>query len=193
VPKELLPIVDTPAMQYIVEEAVRSGLSDILVVTGRGKEAIADHFDQAEVFDKWELRYLQVATDGLLTTDKKLRGEYGVLDDAIRQAVSLIGHTPMVGRKSLGEVLDAAINAGGKRLPRPVFKVMKQLKEGGETNLRAVPESIKRGEVRVMPNDLTPEQIRIRVAAWDAFNERPDIQKMSIDQRGELFEKEYKV
>jgi len=71
--------------------------------------------------------------------------------------------------------------------------VMKQLKEGGETNLRAVPESIKRGEVRVMPNDLTPEQIRIRVAAWDAFNERPDIQKMSIDQRGELFEKEYKV
>lgn len=46
VPKELLPIVDTPAMQYIVEEAVRSGLSDVLVVTGRGKEAIADHFDR---------------------------------------------------------------------------------------------------------------------------------------------------
>jgi UTP--glucose-1-phosphate uridylyltransferase len=47
VPKELLPIVDTPAMQYIVEEAVRCGLSDVLVVTGRGKEAIADHFDRA--------------------------------------------------------------------------------------------------------------------------------------------------
>lgn len=47
VPKELLPIVDTPAMQYIVEEAVRVGLTDILVVTGRGKEAIADHFDRA--------------------------------------------------------------------------------------------------------------------------------------------------
>jgi UTP--glucose-1-phosphate uridylyltransferase len=46
VPKELLPIVDTPAMQYIVEEAVRVGLTDILVVTGRGKEAIADHFDR---------------------------------------------------------------------------------------------------------------------------------------------------
>ncbi|HEX3813711.1 MAG TPA: UTP--glucose-1-phosphate uridylyltransferase [Mycobacteriales bacterium] len=47
VPKELLPVVDTPAMQYIVEEAVRCGLSDVLVVTGRGKEAIADHFDRA--------------------------------------------------------------------------------------------------------------------------------------------------
>src|SRR5437773_10896250 len=47
VPKELLPVVDTPAMQYIVEEAVDAGLPQVLVVTGRGKEAIADHFDRA--------------------------------------------------------------------------------------------------------------------------------------------------
>ncbi len=47
VPKELLPVVDTPAMQYIVEEAVDAGLPEVLVVTGRGKEAIADHFDRA--------------------------------------------------------------------------------------------------------------------------------------------------
>jgi UTP--glucose-1-phosphate uridylyltransferase len=47
VPKELLPVVDTPALQYVVEEAVRVGLTDVLVVTGRGKDAIADHFDRA--------------------------------------------------------------------------------------------------------------------------------------------------
>lgn len=47
VPKELLPIVDTPAMQYIVEEAIGAGLDEILVVTARGKDAIADHFDRA--------------------------------------------------------------------------------------------------------------------------------------------------
>lgn len=47
VPKELLPVVDKPALQYIVEEAVRAGLSEILVVSGRGKDAIADHFDRA--------------------------------------------------------------------------------------------------------------------------------------------------
>lgn len=47
IPKELLPVVDTPSMQYIVEEAVRAGLTDVLVVSGRGKEAIADHFDRA--------------------------------------------------------------------------------------------------------------------------------------------------
>src|SRR5918993_242565 len=47
VPKELLPVVDTPALEYIVAEAARVGLTDVLVVTGRGKEAIADHFDRA--------------------------------------------------------------------------------------------------------------------------------------------------
>jgi UTP--glucose-1-phosphate uridylyltransferase len=47
VPKELLPVVDTPALQYVVEEAVRAGLPDVLVVSGRGKDAIADHFDRA--------------------------------------------------------------------------------------------------------------------------------------------------
>ncbi len=47
VPKELFPVVDIPALQYIVEEAVGAGLGDVLVVTGRGKDAIADHFDRA--------------------------------------------------------------------------------------------------------------------------------------------------
>ncbi|MFC0187756.1 UTP--glucose-1-phosphate uridylyltransferase GalU [Fictibacillus aquaticus] len=44
-PKEMLPIVDTPAIQYIVEEAVASGIEDIIIITGRGKRAIEDHFD----------------------------------------------------------------------------------------------------------------------------------------------------
>ncbi|MBM7645064.1 UTP--glucose-1-phosphate uridylyltransferase [Scopulibacillus daqui] len=44
-PKEMLPIVDTPAIQYIVEEAVKSGIEDIIIVTGRNKRAIEDHFD----------------------------------------------------------------------------------------------------------------------------------------------------
>lgn len=47
VPKELLPIVDKPALQYIVEEAVDAGLDEVLVIVGRGKEAIIDHFDHA--------------------------------------------------------------------------------------------------------------------------------------------------
>jgi UTP--glucose-1-phosphate uridylyltransferase len=49
-PKEMLPIVDKPTIQYIVEEAVASGIEDIIIVTGKGKRAIEDHFDFA-----WEL------------------------------------------------------------------------------------------------------------------------------------------
>ena len=45
-PKEMLPIVDTPAIQYIVEEAVKSGIEDIIIITGKHKKSIADHFDR---------------------------------------------------------------------------------------------------------------------------------------------------
>lgn len=47
VPKEMLPVVDKPAIQYVVEEAVAAGLTDVLLVTGRGKGALEDHFDRA--------------------------------------------------------------------------------------------------------------------------------------------------
>lgn len=46
-PKEMLPIVDKPAIQYIVEEAVRSGIESIIIVTGRNKKSIEDHFDKS--------------------------------------------------------------------------------------------------------------------------------------------------
>lgn len=51
-PKEMLPIVDKPIIQYLVEEAVDSGITEIIFVTGRGKRAIEDHFD-----DSFELEY----------------------------------------------------------------------------------------------------------------------------------------
>ena len=46
-PKEMLPVVDKPVIQYVVEEAVAAGVTDILIVTGRGKRAIEDHFDRS--------------------------------------------------------------------------------------------------------------------------------------------------
>ena len=46
-PKEMIPVIDKPSLQYVVEEAVRAGLDDILVITSRGKESIGDHFDRS--------------------------------------------------------------------------------------------------------------------------------------------------
>ena len=46
-PKEMLPIVDKPTIQYIIEEAVASGIEEILIITGRSKKCIEDHFDKS--------------------------------------------------------------------------------------------------------------------------------------------------
>ncbi|MDZ5010608.1 NTP transferase domain-containing protein, partial [Clostridium perfringens] len=46
-PKEMLPIVDKPTIQYIIEEAVASGIEEILIITGRNKKCIEDHFDKS--------------------------------------------------------------------------------------------------------------------------------------------------
>ena len=51
-PKEMLPLLDKPAIQYVVEEAVRAGISDLLIISGRGKRSIEDHFDRS-----FELEY----------------------------------------------------------------------------------------------------------------------------------------
>lgn len=51
-PKEMIPIVDKPAIQYIVEEAVRSGITDILIIISRGKSIIEDHFDRMPELEK---------------------------------------------------------------------------------------------------------------------------------------------
>jgi len=51
-PKEMLPIIDKPAIQYVVEEAINSGIDDIVIITGRGKEVIENHFDVAYELEK---------------------------------------------------------------------------------------------------------------------------------------------
>lgn len=52
-PKEMLPVVDKPVIQYIVEEAVASGIEDVIIVTGQNKRAIEDHFDQSSDLVDW--------------------------------------------------------------------------------------------------------------------------------------------
>lgn len=62
-PKEMLPIIDKPTIQYIVEEAIASGIEDIIIVTGKGKRAIEDHFDHSleleQTLEKKEVRFIR--------------------------------------------------------------------------------------------------------------------------------------
>src|SRR5438270_3357994 len=64
-PKEMLPVVDKPAIQYVVEEAARAGIDDILIITGRSKRTVEDHFDrspelEAELAQKGKLEALDM-------------------------------------------------------------------------------------------------------------------------------------
>lgn len=98
-PKEMLPVVDTPAIQYVVEEAVRAGLDDILIVIGRGKYAIEDHFDRS-----WELEKL-LADRG---DDQLLQQVQQIADMAeihyIRQKMPLgLGHAVSVAEQHVGD------------------------------------------------------------------------------------------
>jgi len=67
-PKEMLPIVDKPTIQYIIEEAIASGIEDILIITGRNKRAIEDHFDKSleleyQLKEKGKFDLLQMVQD----------------------------------------------------------------------------------------------------------------------------------
>ena len=100
-PKEMLPIVDKPTIQYIIEEAVASGIEDILVVTGRGKRAIEDHFDKSyELEDilrrKGEDELLELVQDisNLANVNYVRQKEPKGLGHAINCAQSFIDNEP---------------------------------------------------------------------------------------------------
>ena len=101
VPKEMLPVVDVPAIQYVVEEAVRAGLTDVLMVTGRSKRALEDHFDRVVELeqtleakgDKDRLALVQAASD-LATVHFVRQGDPLGLGHAVLAAAEHVGDEP---------------------------------------------------------------------------------------------------
>ncbi|NEW07147.1 UTP--glucose-1-phosphate uridylyltransferase GalU [Paenibacillus sp. SYP-B3998] len=98
-PKEMLPIVDKPTIQYIVEEAIDSGIEDIIIVTGKGKRAIEDHFDSA-----FELEQKLLETHKLELLEEVQRSSNMVDIHYIRQKEPKgLGHAVWCARKFIGD------------------------------------------------------------------------------------------
>jgi UTP--glucose-1-phosphate uridylyltransferase len=98
-PKEMLPVVDKPAIQYVVEEAVAAGIDDILIITGRGKRSIEDHFDR-----QFELEYFLQEKGKHADFDQVV--DIAELADIhyVRQGEPLgLGHAVSVARKHVGD------------------------------------------------------------------------------------------
>jgi UTP--glucose-1-phosphate uridylyltransferase len=97
--KEMLPVVDKPAIQYIVEEAVAAGIDDILIITGRSKRSIEDHFDR-----QFELEY-HLDRSGKETLLREVVDLASIADiHFVRQGEPLgLGHAVSVARKHVGD------------------------------------------------------------------------------------------
>lgn len=100
-PKEMLPIIDRPTIQYVVQEAVDSGIEDILIITGKGKRAIEDHFDRNyELENRLEEKEDQLLLDEMRRLSDMANLHYvrqrelNGLGDAIRYARHHVGNEP---------------------------------------------------------------------------------------------------
>ena len=171
-PKEMLPIVDTPTIQYVVEEAVESGITDILMIIGKGKRAIEEYFDRS-----YELEH-QLIESNKLDDLKKIQKitrlanihfvwqkELNGLGDAIRYARHHVNNEPFV--ILLGDTL---IEGKGEPITKQLVKVYEKYK-GSVVALEEVDmEVVNRYGV------IGGKEIDTDVYKVESFIEKPDIE-----------------
>jgi UTP--glucose-1-phosphate uridylyltransferase len=136
-PKEMLPIVDKPAIQYIVEEAIESGIEDIIIVTGRNKRAIEDHFDKSVELE------MMLEEKGNLELLKIVQSVSNLADvHYIRQKQPMgLGHAILCARKFIGDE-PFAVLLGDDILQStpPGLKQMMNIYDQTQTSVIAVQE-----------------------------------------------------
>lgn len=130
-PKEMLPVVNKPLVQYGVEEAIDAGLREIAFVTGRGKRSISDHFDIS-----YELEHQIAGT----SKEKYLTGIRGVLEKGTfamtrQREMKGLGHAiltgeVLIGNEPFGVILsdDLCINEGGEGVMAQMVKLFRQFR-----------------------------------------------------------------
>ncbi|MBX3665125.1 MAG: UTP--glucose-1-phosphate uridylyltransferase GalU [Burkholderiales bacterium] len=161
-PKEMLPVVDKPLIQYAVEEAVAAGVSELIFVTGRGKRAIEDHFDQAV---ELELALEKNGRRELLAEVRDILPP-GVSCMFVRQAQPLgLGHAVLCAQPAVGDEPFAVLLADDLIDARiPVLAQMEKLHRTGGASVIAVQrvprsEISRYGVVAVPPRSESPHVI----------------------------------
>jgi UTP--glucose-1-phosphate uridylyltransferase len=203
-PKEMLPIVDKPTIQYVMEEAVASGIQDIIVVTGRGKNAIEDHFDRSV---ELELMLSKKGRTDLLEVVRRVSELVRVC--YVRQKEPLgLGHAvlaarDLVGREPFAVLLGDDILTDGlpalqqmiavyekfrcsvmcvKRVPRPDVSRYGVIKGRRlEQNLYHIMDMVEKPDVSEAPSDLAI--IGRYILTPEIF---PLLEKTAPDRAGEI-------
>jgi UTP--glucose-1-phosphate uridylyltransferase len=171
-PKEMLPLLDKPAIQYVVEEAVRAGLTDILIVTGRGKRSIEDHFDRSLELEHFleakgkfdELKLIREISDMAAIHYIRQKDPLG-LGHAIAVAQEHVGEEPFA--VLLGDDIMAESN--------PLLAEMLQVHERYGRSVLAAME-VSRDEIS-MYGSIQPEFVEDRLARVIGVVEKPSAQE----------------
>jgi len=177
-PKEMLPLVDKPIIQYVIEEAVASGLTNIIIVTGRGKNAIEDHFDVS-----YELESL-LEERGKTDLLDQVRSISGMINLAyVRQKETLgLGHAVLMVKDLIGDE-PFAVMLGDDIIdsPVPCLQQMVEVFERYQGPIVAV-HQVPRGELSAYGViDGIPEGDSGRVYRIRDMIEKPDVDEAPSD------------
>jgi UTP--glucose-1-phosphate uridylyltransferase len=178
-PKEMLPIVDKPTIQYIVEEAISAGIESILIITGRGKRNIEDHFDksyelESELHRQGKSSLLSMVEDISHLVDvfyvrqKEAKG----LGHAIGCARAFIGNEPFAvllgddivvsDKPAIGQLMDVYEQCGQtvvgvQRVPKSEvdkYGIVDSIQDSGDGRLHKVNDLVEKPAVDEAPSDL---------------------------------------
>lgn len=181
-PKEMLPIVDTPAIQYIVKEALDSGIEEILIITGRNKRAIEDHFDSSvelELLLQSQGKNKQLAMIKDLADIKvhfiRQKAPRG-LGDAVLCAKAFIGDEPFA--VLLGD--DIVVNEGGKPALKQLIDAYMS-KEASVVGVQTVPHQDVCKYGIVSPSKSHSIECNGRLVKLSDMVEKPEVDKAPSD------------
>ncbi|HAG11766.1 MAG TPA: UTP--glucose-1-phosphate uridylyltransferase [Desulfotomaculum sp.] len=136
-PKEMLPVVDKPVIQYIVEEAVESGIENILIVTGQGKKSIEDHFDKSQLLEEHLQEKGKVALLNLVREISEIADLHYVRQKEPRG----LGHAIYCARRFVGDEPFAVLLGDDLvRSEKPCLKQLLELYDEVQSTVLAVKE-----------------------------------------------------
>jgi UTP--glucose-1-phosphate uridylyltransferase len=178
-PKEMLPLVDKPIIQYVIEEAVASGLTSIIIVTGKGKNAIEDHFDVSYDLERHlaarkqhDLLAQVQAISSMINVSYVRQGEQLGLGHAVLMARDIVGDEPfavMLGDDIIDspvpcmkQMVDVFERYGGpliavQQVPRDelsAYGVIGGVPEGDSGRLYRISDLVEKPKAGAAPSDL---------------------------------------
>ena len=205
-PKEMLPLVDKPIIQYVIEEAVASGITSIIIVTGKGKNAIEDHFDVSKELERLleergqtDLLDQVRSISNLINVSYVRQGESLGLGHAVLMAKDLVANEPfavMLGDDIIDssvpcmkQMIDVFERHGGpviavQQVPKTeisAYGVIDGVPEGDEDRVYRIRDLVEKPKVAEAPSDLAI--IGRYILTPDIFEE---LERTPRDQGGEI-------